>query len=358
MEKIKNFFKRLFVRFKAVLPFILRGALLACVVTLLVSLFVSHLDKNENTVTASAVSQGTDPFPTPEDLTNTRWFFSTVNLSGSTNAWAIYGSFSWDNSSYSNNNTNFSRVRLSSDGRIIFWTDVTTAQNLSNLSAIYEPTTATWEIYAGLDNNNEGILVATSDYLIFTFTGGGSINSSGFRSLVVSTGAYLPDYSIYIYSNGTVYIYDVSAITYYGDLALSYPDAFSYLYGPAIPAPVDHLGQVPIMHIPTDTVLLQNDISGAVPDDVSNIALGSYTLRTWANGRVNVVSISSFDRYINYVYQLGLTDGESFNPMAVISSMVTSVLQLEIFPNFHLYYVILIGFGVGLLAFFERMFLG
>lgn len=357
MEKIKNFFKNLFIRFESVLLFILRCVIIGCVVGLLVSLFVLHIEKNENTVTASAVTQGTAPFPTPEDLTNTRWFFSAVNLTGSINTWDIYGSFSWDNSSYNNNNTNFSRVRLYDDGRIIFWTDVTSAQNLSNLSAIYQPNTATWQIYAGLDNDNEGILVATTDYLVFTFTGGGSIDSSGFRSLIVNTGAYLPDYSMYIYSNGTVYIYDTSAITYYGDLALAYPDDFSYLHDATIPALTD-LGLVPIMHYPTDTILLQNDISGSVPDDVSNVALGSYEFRPWANGRVNTISVSSLRRYIMNIYNLGASDADSFNPMTTISSMVTSVLQLEIFPNFRLYYIILIGFGIGLLAFFERMFLG
>lgn len=356
MEKIKKFFKQFFLHFKAMFPYILRGALLACVVTLLISLFVLHLNEKKSTVTASAVTQGTTPYPTPEDLTNSRWLFGTVNLTGSTSNWAVYGTFSWDNSTYSNANTNFSRVRIFSDGTLEFWTDSTANQTLSNLSAIYRPSLGAWHIYAGFNSNNEGILVSSTEYLIFTFTGGGSINSSGFRSLVANNGAYMPSNSIYIYQDGIAYIYDTSAVTSYGDLVRGYPSDFSYLttatqsVNPSI---------APIVHTPTSSVLLRyTSTSGQFPSYQYTLSSPNADLVPWLNGRVDTIATGPVYSLLYDSYTAGVSSGNGFDPFAGISSMVSSALQMEIFPNFRLYYILLIGFGVGLLGFFERMFLG
>lgn len=353
MKKNTKFFKTLFERFKAICPFILRGGVLACVVTLIISLFAVPLEQPINSVTASAVTEGTAPFPTPDSLINSRWLIANVNATGSTNTWTVTGTFSWDDSIYSNINTAFTRVRLYPNGRLIFWTDGTASQNFSNITAIYNPTNASWEIVAGFTDTGNSVLVTSTPYLIFEFSGGSSVDSSGFRSLITNNGVYIPDYCIYIYNNQSAYIYDVSAITYYGDLVRGYPNDFAFLTAPNTPVP-EIKGSLPVVHLPTSTILLR----GSIGSEIYEMALGGYQFIPGLYGRIDTLMVSSVSPYMNFVYNAGSNNTAGFNPMTVISSMVTSALQLEIFPNFRLYYFLLIGFGVGLLAFFERMFLG
>lgn len=91
-------------------------------------------------------------------------------------------------------------------------------------------------------------------------------------------------------------------------------------------------------------------------------------MRVWILAYYGSINYNGRNFLSNYAqayadgYNQGTVVGENtvINRQGILSPIrntVTSFLNLEIFPNFPLYYIILIAFGTGLLIFFQKMFL-